>query len=259
MIAFMYFEKGAIKVFLRSDYFKTAEDFKAVVGDTTKVFEVKECPHHVLETVINFMYGIDLPDTFRTTLDAECLLTMADIYLMEDLKDAVASHLAPLLDKDNILDIYHLSEKYTAQKLNEACCNCIATSIEIANIAKQVLGVDATAILNMRKDNSKVIKKDMIVRCMRTTIWWTDHVTKISKTSTPASSPHWYDVEAGTENNFYEVKAGTVGRIIDGGSDEKISVKWNLTKCGTGDSYHAGTIRHMEILTPPIDTTLFKD
>ena len=102
MIAFMYFEKGAIKVFLRSDYFKTAEDFKAVVGDTTKVFEVKECPHHVLETVINFMYGIDLPDTLRTTLDAECLLTMADIYLMEDLKDAVASHLAPLLDKDNI-------------------------------------------------------------------------------------------------------------------------------------------------------------
>jgi len=99
----------------RSDYFKTAEDFKALVGDTTKVFEVKECPHKVLEAVINFMYGIDLPGTFSTA-DVESLLFMADLYLMDDLKDAVASHMATRLNKDNILDIYHLAEKYTAPR-----------------------------------------------------------------------------------------------------------------------------------------------
>jgi len=115
----------------RSDYFKTAEDFKALVGDTTKVFEVKECPHKVLEAVINFMYGIDLPGTFSTA-DVESLLFMADLYLMDDLKDAVASHMATRLNKDNILDIYHLAEKYTAPRLKERCSNFIVTNIDIA-------------------------------------------------------------------------------------------------------------------------------
>ena len=224
--------------FLRSDYFKTAEDFKTVVGDKTKIFEVKDCPYHVLETVINFMYGIDLPDTLRSTRDTECLLTMADVYLMEDLKDAVASHLTPLLNKDNILDIYHLAEMYTAKKLNEECCNYIATSIDIANIAKQILGIDATTISSMGKGKS-VFKKDMIVRCVKT-IWWTDPVTKVHN----------------------EVQTGTVGRIIDSAdhSDKKISIKWNSgNRCKSIPSHCTLAIRHLEILTPPIDTTLFKD
>ena len=212
-------------VFLRSDYFKTAEDFKTVVGDKTKIFEVKECPYHVLETVINFMYGIDLPDTLRCTRDTEYLLTMADVYLMEDLKDAVASHLTPLLNKDNILDIYHLAEMYTAKKLNEECCNYIATSIDIANIAKQILGIDATTISSMGKGKS-VFEKDMIVRCVRTI-------------------------------EVIQVEAGTVGRIIDS-DDKNVSIKWDSGNRYTGN-YCTLAIGHLEILTPPIDTTLFKD
>ena len=84
---------------LRSEYFQKAEAFKTATHNTTKVIEVKECPYHVLEAVINFMYGIDLPGPY-TTADVESLLTMADLYLMEDLKDAVATHLAGHLDKN---------------------------------------------------------------------------------------------------------------------------------------------------------------
>ena len=237
-------QAGVIHVFLRSEYFKTAEDFRAVVGDTTKVFEVQECPHHVLETVVNFMYGIDLPDTFKTTQDVECLLTMADIYLMEDLKDAVASHMAPLLDKTNILEIYHLAEKYTAQKLKEVCSNVIAKRMDTANVAKQVLGLDA-----MKKYEYKVFKKDMIIRCAR-----------ILRTET-------------VDGLWGQVAAGTVGRIVDE-SHERISVKWNSVKSfplhfhnnAKSIPYHTisyplkqGTISHLEVLTPPINTELFKD
>jgi len=147
----------------RSDYFKTAEDFKAVVGDRASVFEVKDCPHNVLEAVIDFMYGIDLPGTFNTP-DMESLLLMADLYLMDDLKDDVASHMATRLNKDNILDIYHLAEKYTALRLKEVCSNFIVTNVDIAN---KVLGVDAATILKRSNGDDNPYKKNMIVCCKR--------------------------------------------------------------------------------------------
>ena len=90
---------------------------------------------------------------------------MADLYLMDDLKDAVASHMTPQLDKDNIMDICHLAEKYTARKLKEMCNDFIVTCV---SIAKEILGVDASNISKTKTEGSKAIKKDMIVRCNTT-------------------------------------------------------------------------------------------
>ena len=43
--------------------------------------EVKECSHHVLSTIIDFMYGIALPQDLG--LKELCsLLAMSDLYLM---------------------------------------------------------------------------------------------------------------------------------------------------------------------------------
>ena len=137
-----------MKILFRSEYFKTAEAFNTATQNKTKVFEVKDCPHHVLEAVINFMYGIDLRGRYSTE-DVESLLTMADLYLMEDLKDAIATHLAPHLDKDNILEIYHLAEKYNAPKLKKTCSDFILTSV---SIAKQGLGIDAANISTKREE-----------------------------------------------------------------------------------------------------------
>ena len=73
---------------LRSEYFKTALDTK-VGGEKKMVIEVKECPHHVLSLVIDFIYGTEIPASISEDA-AQSLLGMADLYLMEDLKEALA-------------------------------------------------------------------------------------------------------------------------------------------------------------------------
>ena len=44
----------------RSDYFKTA--LNTNVGDRRNSVEVHECSHRVLSVIIDFMYGIALPE-----------------------------------------------------------------------------------------------------------------------------------------------------------------------------------------------------
>ena len=52
-----------------------------------------ECSPHVLATVVDFIYGIGIPEDCSKE-DARSLLAMADLYLMDDLKDAVGSFIA---------------------------------------------------------------------------------------------------------------------------------------------------------------------
>ena len=225
------------------------------MGETTKVIEVKECPHNVLATVIDYMYGIDLPGTFSSA-DVESLLFMADLYLMEDLKDAVASHMATRLNKDNILDTFRLAEKFSAEKLEQFCSDFIVTNISVAD---QVLGLSATTISNNIEGGPDVIKKDMIVRCNTTSNWCADNVTGLFNSREPFSWMHPLQV----------IEVGSIGRII-AESDGKVAIKW---KTGSSWGYRGieasapglsgllprGNTSHLDILTPPIDISLFKD
>ena len=111
---------------LRSKYFKTA--LNTEVGDQKNVIEVQECSLHVLAMVIDLMYGIGIPKEFSSD-DAKSLLTMADLYLMEDLKDAVAPLLAKHLSTDNILETTKMAEKFTAENLMEMCSDFINANI----------------------------------------------------------------------------------------------------------------------------------
>ena len=133
---------GMMKVLLRSEYFEKAEAFKSATHNTTKVIEVTECPYHVLEAVINFMYGTDLSGAYSTK-DVESLLFMADLYLMDDLKDAVVTLMVSHLKEDNIFDIYDLAEKYSAGKVKEVCKDFIVTCVIIV----KALDIDAAEIL----------------------------------------------------------------------------------------------------------------
>lgn len=74
---------------------------------------MKECNQLVFETVIDFMYGANLPNGLALA-DAKSLLAMADLYKMEDLKAAVAPLIGKQLDMDNIQEISLLAEKHTA-------------------------------------------------------------------------------------------------------------------------------------------------
>ena len=86
-----------------------------------KVLNVEECSPLVLATVVDFIYGIEMPEDLSSE-DAKSVLAMADLYLMEDLKDAAGSLIATKhTSKDNILEVAKTAEKYNAQKLKELC------------------------------------------------------------------------------------------------------------------------------------------
>jgi len=106
---------------MRSPYFKTA------IGIQNQL-EVKECSPEVLSTTIKFIYGIGLPEDLSVG-DAKDLLTIADLYHMEDLKEALAPVLGAQLDKDSILEISRMAEKFTAPKLMEICVDYIVSNI----------------------------------------------------------------------------------------------------------------------------------
>ena len=206
------------------------------MGETTKVIEVKECPHNVLETVIDFMYGIDLPGTLSTA-DVESVLFMADLYIMEDLKDAVASHMAPRLNKNNILNTFRLADKFSAKKLEEVCSDFIETNISVAN---QVLGLSALTTFYNVKGGPDRIKKDMIVRCKITTNWCTDTATGPSNSRDSFS---WMQ-------SLQVTKVGSIGRII-AESGGKVTMKWKSGSSswgsgGTEASTYSRTLRAQE-------------
>ena len=74
------------------------------VGDSSKTMEVKEFSYEVLSAAVDFMYGIEIPEEFNKEEDLKSLLRMADLYLMEDLKDAVSPLIAKRLTNDNLFE-----------------------------------------------------------------------------------------------------------------------------------------------------------
>ena len=105
----------------RSEYFKTLNS--TVGNNNEKVLKVDECSPQVLSTVVDFIYGIGIPENCSKD-DARSLLAMADLYIMDDLKDAVGSLIATKQTTlNNILDIVELAETYSNKKLKEMCCD----------------------------------------------------------------------------------------------------------------------------------------
>ena len=98
------------------------------MGERKNTIDVQECSYDVLCTITNFMYGIALPEV-NSFEDLCTLLAMADLYLMEGLKDAVAPFLAKLLTMNNILEVSTMAEQHAAIKLQELCCHFILSSI----------------------------------------------------------------------------------------------------------------------------------
>ena len=99
------------------------------MGDGKSTVEVKECSHHVLSTIIDFMYGIALPEDLG--LDDLCsLLAMSDLYLMTGFRDAVALLLGKHLKVNNILQISAVAKVHSATKLQEQCCSFILDNID---------------------------------------------------------------------------------------------------------------------------------
>ena len=92
--------------------------------------EVKDFSHEVLSTAVDFMYGIDIPEDFKDLNDLKSLLHLADLYLMEDLKDAVGSRIGDKLEQDNIMETVQLAEKFRAMELSDKCADFLLDKID---------------------------------------------------------------------------------------------------------------------------------
>ena len=115
----------------RSEYFKTA--LSTNVGDNSKSINVSEFSFEVLYIAVDFMYGIEIPESFNKSEDLKSLLHLADLYLMEDLKTAAGLLIACGLNMDNVFDVSLLADKFRAEALRNKCVDYLfdnASSID---------------------------------------------------------------------------------------------------------------------------------
>ena len=183
---------------------------------------------------------------------------MADLYLMEDLKEAVSSSIGKRLNKDNLLETFQLGEKYTAQKLKELCRDFIDNNmklLEFANrrldIANKILAANLDETFKKREDflsdmeyrsyMRASVKPNMIVRCRTRSRW---ERVKIDEDDE--------EEECGPDCEL--VREGEIGRVVSFPFyDEGIKVKWQ-----SGKSTIATNRGWLEILTSPISTKMFE-
>ena len=183
------------------------------------------------------MYGVELPVP-EDMADVESVLVMADLYLMEDLKDLVASLLAPNLNKDNVMDMYLFADRLNANKLKKMCTSFTSTSITIAT---RCLGLDTEDIWKTTFMKNVKIENDMIVRCKTDSLWWYCVDTKLFSTA--------YVTPKNNVMNTYEVSvmAGTIGRVVASSNLNDIDVKWEIK---VSLPYHQGIRYQVELVFP---------
>ena len=126
------------------------------VGDSSKTMEVKEFSYEVLSAAVDFMYGIEIPEEFNKVEDLRSLLHLADLYLMEDLKDAAGFLISKTLNKENIIDISQFASKFRAMLLSKSCANFLFdnhSSVDDEKLAEMKEGtVMAALAMKMLKE-----------------------------------------------------------------------------------------------------------
>ena len=103
------------------------------MGDNSKTMEVKDFSFEVLSTAVDFMYGIEIPEDFNNSDDLRSLLHLADLFLMESLKDAAGFLIGKDLNKENVFDTCKLADKFRAVVLSKQCAEFLfdnASTIE---------------------------------------------------------------------------------------------------------------------------------
>ena len=246
------------------------------VGDNSKTMEVKEFSYEVLSVAVDFMYGIEIPEDFDNEEDLKSLVHMADLYLMEDLKDAAGFLIGKTLNQDNIFDISKFADKFGAMLLSDQCANFFYdnhTSFGDDKIAQMKDGTVMGALaMKMMKESGwecwmtklfgdkpgfkrredfgdeddykayvrSKIRPRMLVRCNQSRCTW-----------------NGYSV-----NGSYPVKEGHVGLIVQNVNQSgSVQVKW-LTVKG-GDEAHqllnqtsAGAFECLDLLTNPMQFSI---
>merc|ERR1719495_807853 len=106
------------------------------------------------------MYGIEIPEDFNNINDLKSLLHLADQFLMENLKDAVGFRIGKGLNKENIFDTSHLSEKFGAVALSEKCAEFIFDNVDAIEEEKLAEMKEGVVMASLAKKFFKESKRD---------------------------------------------------------------------------------------------------
>ena len=242
-----------------------------MVGDLNKVVKVEECTSFVLARVIDFMYDIKLPAELSYE-DLKTVLAMADLYMMEDLKDAAGFLISDWhLADGNILEISKVADKYTAKKLQERCCEFIFDNhasldkkvqtelYEVlpnlgklawqeivskgrpvegaADILKHVLGIDLTQKFERRRDFQS--ENDYIMYVMAKI----KPNMLVLRNTEGRYFDHWNLIA-------YTLPTGAMGKITSiNFTDKMASVKWFDVRCKDPEEV---IFEDLDLLTSPV-------
>jgi len=237
---------------MRSPYFKTA------IGIQNQL-EVKECSPEVLSTFIKFIYGISLPEDLSVG-DAKDLLTIADLYHMEDLKEALAPGLGAQLDKGSILEISRMAEKLNAPKLMEICVDFIVSNItdtgeifagmpQIADLCwkKQLKELESANVALGTRDLKTNFKKR---KDFSNDLAYEDYLMRNLKSGMLVTNNKTLTEDEGVYKK--EVQKGSIGRILSSDEDGA-DVTWEEY----GITFTSISLPDLDIWSPPFNTTFF--
>ena len=157
---------------------------------------------------------------------------MADLYLMDDLKESVSTIISKQLNMSNVLEMFLMGERHNALKLKETCANFLNTREALFTIVDKVLGGNLEEKFKKRTDFVSLgdydsymmatLKPNMVVQLNRAT--------------------------------QLPVPIGAIGRFV---SFRNRARKLVLVKWPSGLEYVH--VCHLNILTPPINMEIFTD
>jgi len=109
-----------------TNYFERA--MATEVGEGGRLgMEVWECEIATLETVVAFMYGVEVPEGFA---DLQGLLELGDRFLLEELKEEAGRRIAQHIDAQNFRNICEMADLHKAKSLAVACAKFVMTKPE---------------------------------------------------------------------------------------------------------------------------------
>ena len=92
--------------------------------------ELKSCSFGALEVAVNFMYHQPIPNGFSGNIE---LLHLADMFMMDDLKEETAAQLARNLSEENYLETSQAAELYHAESLILECADFVLENVVNVN------------------------------------------------------------------------------------------------------------------------------
>jgi len=106
-----------------SDYFRNimASDW---IKKDKKSIDIKERQSALLATDVDFLYGVEVPAEVE---DLQGLLSLADMLLMEELREVAGRRLGEQVTAENCIEMSQLAETYRSASLATACARIVVS------------------------------------------------------------------------------------------------------------------------------------